>query len=136
MPQVKHPMPTHCPVSGEPLEVTRLHCPESGVTIEGRFQPNEFALLPAENLEFLRLFVKVRGNLKEVERILGLSYPTIRQRFETMVAVLGYEAAPESRPEPRPERGQKRSEILERLERGELNAEDAAKALQSLKRGG
>lgn len=140
----KYPMPTHCPVSGEPLEVTGLHCPESGVTIEGRFQPNEFALLPEENLEFLRLFVKVRGNLKEVERILGLSYPTIRQRFETLVAVLGYEAAPEPRsesrseprPEPRPDRAHKRSEILERLERGELNAEEAAKALQTLKRGG
>lgn len=130
MAQARHPMPTHCPVSGEPLEVTRLHCPESGVTIEGRFQPNEFALLPAENLEFLRLFVKVRGNLKEVERILGLSYPTVRQRFETLVSVLGYEAAPEARSE----RSQKRSEILERLERGEMNAEEAAKALQGLRK--
>jgi hypothetical protein len=126
---VKHPMPTHCPVSGEPLEVTRLHCPDSGVTIEGRFQPNEFALLPPENLEFLRLFVKVRGNLKEVERILGLSYPTIRQRFETMVSVLGYEAAPE----PRAGRAEKRAEILERLERGEIDAEEATRALRGLK---
>jgi hypothetical protein len=133
MAQVKHRMPTHCPVSGEPLEVTRLHCPQSGVTIEGRFQPNEFALLPAENLEFLRLFVKVRGNLKEVERILGLSYPTIRQRFETLVSVLGYEATTEPRPDPRPERANKRSEILERLERGEMSAEEATKALQLLK---
>ena len=130
MPQEKHPMPTHCQVSGEPLEVTRLNCPESGVTIEGRFQPNEFALLPSENLEFLRIFVKVRGNLKEVERIMGLSYPTIRQRFETLVSVLGYEAAPE----PRPERRQKRSEILERLERGEVSAEEAARELQMLKK--
>lgn len=126
---VKHPMPTHCPVSGEPLEVTRLNCPKSGVTIEGRFQPNEFALLPPENLEFLRLFVKVRGNLKEVERILGLSYPTIRQRFETLVAILGYEALAEHRQG----RAEKRSEILERLERGDLNAEEAARELQELK---
>jgi hypothetical protein len=125
----KYPMPTHCPVSGEPLEVTRLHCPTSGVTIEGRFQPNEFALLPAENLEFLRLFVKVRGNLKEIERIMGLSYPTIRQRFEAMVTVLGYEAIAE----PRPANAEKRSEILGRLERGELSAEEAARALQGLK---
>ncbi|MEX2536378.1 MAG: DUF2089 domain-containing protein [Trueperaceae bacterium] len=129
MAPAKHTMPTHCPVSGEPLEVTRLHCPQSGVTIEGRFQPNEFSLLPAENLEFLRLFVKVRGNLKEVERILGLSYPTIRQRFDALVSVLGYETAAE----PRPVRAQKRSDILERLERGEISAEDAARALQELK---
>jgi hypothetical protein len=126
---LRHPMPTHCPVSGEPLEVTRLHCPESGVTIEGRFQPNEFALLPAGNLEFLRLFVKVRGNLKEVERILGLSYPTIRQRFENLVSVLGYEAAPEARSD----RGERRAEILQRLERGEIGADEAAKALRALR---
>ncbi|MEX2542213.1 MAG: DUF2089 domain-containing protein [Trueperaceae bacterium] len=127
--QSKHAMPTHCPVSGEPLEVTRLHCPKSGVTIEGRFQPNEFALLPPENLEFLRLFVKVRGNLKEVERILGLSYPTIRQRFETLVAILGYETLAEHRQG----RSERRSEILERLERGELGVDEAARALQELK---
>lgn len=126
---VKYPMPTHCPVSGEPLEVTRLHCPESGVTIEGNFQPNEFALLPAENLEFLRLFVKVRGNLKELERVLGLSYPTIRQRFENLVSVLGYELPVE----PRANQTVRRTEILERLERGEIGADDAARELRSLK---
>ena len=125
----KLPMPTRCPVSGEPLEVTRLNCPESGVTIEGRFQPNEFALLPEENLEFLRLFVKARGNLKEVERIMGLSYPTIRQRFESLVAILGYEVAPEARPAA----GERRAEILTRLERGELSADEAARELRSLK---
>lgn len=126
----KYPMPTKCPVSGNPLEVTRLHCPESGVTIEGRFQPNEFALLPEDNLEFLRLFVKVRGNLKEVERILGLSYPTIRHRFESLVSTLGYEATPEARSQ----LAEKRSEILGQLEGGKLSAEQAALALQELKK--
>lgn len=125
-----YPMPTHCPVSGEPLEVTRLNCPHSGVTIEGRFRPNEFALLPPENLDFLRLFVKVRGNLKEMERVMGLSYPTIRQRFENLVAILGYEAAPE----PQPAVAEQRSRILERLERGELSAAEAARELKGLKR--
>ena len=83
------PMPTECPVTGEPLEVTRLECPTSGVVIEGRFQPNEFALLPEEQLEFMRIFIKVRGNLKEVERVLGLSYPTVRQRFEGLPFAAG-----------------------------------------------
>jgi len=71
-------MPTECPVTGGPLLVTRLECESSGVTIEGRFTPNEFAMLPAENLEFLRIFVKVRGNLKEVERVLGLSFRALK----------------------------------------------------------
>lgn len=120
------PMPTKCPVTGEPLEVTRLECPASGITIEGRFQPNEFAALPEEQLEFLRLFVKVRGNLKEVERILGLSYPTIRLRFETLLRTLGYEGFEETRND--------RSEILEQLEQGEITPEEATRQLQTLGR--
>ena len=90
------PMPTECPVTGGPLLVTRLECESSGVTIEGRFTPNAFAMLPEENLEFLRIFVKVRGNLKEVARVLGLSYPTIRLRFEKLLLALDYEAQPDT----------------------------------------
>ena len=120
------PMPTECPVTGGPLLVTRLECESSGVTIEGRFTPNEFAMLPAENLEFLRIFVKVRGNLKEVERVLGLSYPTIRLRFEKLLLALDYEAQPDTTEE--------RDEILGLLERGELDPAEAAKRLQSLQR--
>ena len=52
---------------------------------------NEFALLPKEHLDFLRLFVKTRGNLKEVERILGVSYPTVRARLDALLKALGYE---------------------------------------------
>jgi hypothetical protein len=122
----KHPMPTRCPVTGEPLEVTRLRGPNSGVVIEGQFLPNEFALLDRENLDYLRLFVKVRGNLKEVERMLGVSYPTVRARFEQMLRALGYEA-----PEPP---GDSRSEVLARLERGEITAEEATRSLQAMGR--
>ncbi len=123
------PMPTRCPVTGGPLEVTRLECPESGVTIEGRFTPNEFALLSAENLEFLRLFLRVRGNLKEVERILGVSYPTVRVRFDGMLRSLGYESPPETQ-----EVREERTDILGLLERGEVTAAEAAKRLRALKR--
>jgi hypothetical protein len=122
----KLPMPTQCPVTGEPLEITRLECSSSGVTIEGRFQPNEFALLPEDHLEFMRIFVKVRGNLKEVERVLGLSYPTIRQRFENLLRALGYEAFEDVSDE--------RSEVIGQLEQGDISPEEATKRLQSLKR--
>lgn len=120
------PMPTACPVTGEPLTVTRLECEASGVAIEGRFAPNEFALLPDEQLEFLRIFVKVRGNLKEAERVLGLSYPTVRLRFDGLLRTLGYEAGPDP--------SEERADVLERLEKGEISAEEAAKQLQSLRR--
>ena len=120
------PMPTRCPITSEPLEVTRLESPHSGIVIEGRFQPNEFALLSQEHAELLRLFVKVRGNLKELERILGVSYPTVRLRFEGLLKALGYEVT-ES------EVKSERSAVLELLEKGELNAEEATKRLQAMK---
>ena len=122
----KHPMPTRCPVTGETLEVTRLRGPTSGVVIEGEFLPNEFALLDGEALEYLRLFVKVRGNLKEVERMLGVSYPTVRARFDAMVRALGYEVADES--------ADARGDVLASLERGEIGAEEATRRLQAMQR--
>ncbi len=118
------PMPTACPVTGGALTVTRLECEDSGVVIEGRFTPNEFALLENDQLEFLRIFVKVRGNLKEVERILGLSYPTVRLRFEKLLLALGYEVASNGTEE--------RAAILDQLESGEIGAEEASKRLQSV----
>jgi hypothetical protein len=86
-----HPTPTHCPVTGEPLLITRLEGPTSGVTVEGRFAPHEFAMLSGESLETVRLFLKTRGNLKEMERLLGVSYPTVRTRFDRLLRDLGYE---------------------------------------------
>ena len=122
-------MPTRCPVTGDPLEVTRLECPTSGVAIEGRFTPNEFVMLSPENLEFMRLFLRVRGNLKEVERILGVSYPTVRSRFDGMLRSLGYESPPETQ-----EVREERTDILGLLERGEISAAEAATRLRGLKR--
>ncbi len=123
----RHPMPTNCPVTGDPLEVTRLENPRSGIVIEGRFAPNEFALLPPDQLEFMRLFIKVRGNLKEIERILGLSYPTVRHRFDTVLKTLGYEGVPD-------DTETDRSSVLEMLEKGELTPEEATKRLKSLRK--
>jgi len=122
----KHPMPTRCPVTGETLEVTRLRGPTSGVVIEGEFLPNEFALLDGDALEYLRLFVKVRGNLKEVERMLGVSYPTVRARFDAMVRALGYEVVDES--------ADARGDVLAALERGDIGAEEATRRLQGMQR--
>lgn len=127
----RYPMPTHCPVSGEPLEVTRLGSPVSGVVIEGRFQANEFALLPPEPLEFLRIFVRVRGNLKEAERVLGVSYPTVRARFERMLEALGYDVR-DVADEPSAQAGS--DTVLSLLESGEIDADEATARLQALRK--
>lgn len=134
----RYPMPTHCPVSGEPLEVTRLESPASGVVIEGRFQANEFALLPPEPLEFLRIFVRVRGNLKEAERVLGVSYPTVRARFERMLKALGYEISEVQDGGEAPTAGgadrQGVDAVLAALEAGEIEADEATRRLEALRK--
>ncbi|WP_027881554.1 DUF2089 domain-containing protein [Meiothermus rufus] len=123
------PMPTLCPVQGcgGRLNVHSLVCTHCRTEIRGEFQPNEFALLPPEHLEFLRLYIKVRGNLKEVERVLGLSYPTVRARFEALLRVLGYEYQEEPSPE-------EKEAILSALEQGQISAAEAAERLRSLKK--
>ena len=114
------PLPLPFPnVSEEPL-VTELLFPQAAVTVRGEFTLNEFATLTPENLDFLRLYIKVRGNLKEVERILGLSYPTVRSRFDALLRSIGYE----------PEAADPRDETLRLLERGEITPEEATKRLK------
>ncbi|WP_117237472.1 DUF2089 domain-containing protein [Thermus sediminis] len=117
---VRKPMPVRCPACEGPLSVKTLYCEACGTEVSGRFLPNEFALLPKEHLDFLRLFVKTRGNLKEVERILGVSYPTVRARLDALLKALGYEA----------EEGEDRLQVLEALRRGEISVEEAVARLR------
>ncbi|MCS7058904.1 MAG: DUF2089 domain-containing protein [Meiothermus sp.] len=116
--------PARCPACSGRLQITGLRCPDCHTEVKGTFWPNEFALLTPEHLEFLRLYLKVRGNLKEVERILGLSYPTVRARLEGLLRALGYEE--ESQVE--------KEEILSRLERGQISAAEAAERLRALRK--
>ncbi len=118
--------PSVCPVCGGRLWVTGLVCKTCGTEIRGEFEQNEFATLLPEQLEFLRMFLKARGNLKELERTLGVSYPTVRARFDALLRALGYEEGPDLEAE--------RRAILDALERGELTPEEAAERLDALKR--
>jgi len=120
-----HDLPTQFGAEGEKPIVTRVEFSHSGVSIEGQFRLNEFATLEKGSLEFLRLYLKVRGNLKEVERALGLSYPTVRARFETLLKALGLETTPE----PAALEGGKEA-VLNALERGELSVEDVLAQLE------
>lgn len=116
-----HDLPTSVAGSNEAPTVTRLEFTDSGITVEGRFRLNEFATLAPEPLEFLRLYIKVRGNLKEVERVLGVSYPTVRARFDAMLRALGYEPGPAD---------DNREDVLAALERGEIDASEAVERLR------
>jgi hypothetical protein len=129
-----HDVIATCPVCAGELAVTRLRCTTCGTTIEGEFSVGRFARLDRDQRTVLESFLRSRGNLREMERELGISYPTVRARVEALVRALGF--GPRS-DEPEPEAsttGATREAILERLARHEITAEEAATAIRALGR--
>ena len=119
--------PGSCPVCGARLEVRKLYCPSCDITIEGRFNMCKFCYLNQEQREFVETFIRCRGNIKEVERELGVSYPTVRNRLDAAIMALGYTVEAEE-PDTRVDEG--RRKVLESLNKGEISAEDAIKILR------
>ena len=78
-----------CPVCTQELSVTRLHCRSCGTTLDGDFRVGRFGRLTREQLELLESFLRSRGNLREMERESGLSYPTLRGRVDALIRALG-----------------------------------------------
>jgi hypothetical protein len=114
-----------CPVCGDGLEVVALHCRSCDTTVQGHFDVGRFAALGPEQLDFLETFLRARGNIREVERELGLSYPTVRSRLDALLAALGLVAsAVEDEPAPN------RRAVLDALERGEITADEAVRRLR------
>lgn len=120
-----------CPVCEHELSVTRLHCGECGTTLEGQFSVGRFGRLDRDQLALLESFLRSRGNLREMERELGLSYPTLRGRVDALVRALdlGGPTASEDDPSQVPAAVARR-QVLERLSRGEMTSEEAAQALR------
>lgn len=115
--------PRDCPVCGDRLALTRLSCGECGTELSGAFGACDFCALGEEDRGVLRVFLSSRGNMKEVERHLGVSYPTARSRFDALLGRLGLS------PEPEP-RDPDRMAVLEALARGDMDV-DAAQDLIS-----
>jgi hypothetical protein len=81
-----------CPVcSGVEFDVMKIRCRNCDTRIEGDFTVSRFALLPQEHLDFLLTFIRCRGNIKDVEKELGISYPTVRARLDRAIEALGFE---------------------------------------------
>lgn len=141
-----HDVISTCPVCSGELAVTRLHCRSCGTTLEGDFSVGRFGRLSREQLALLESFLRSRGNLRDMERELAISYPTVRSRVEALVRSLGFgpradadDAAVETT-DPETARADAaailtaRQQILERLARHEIGAEDAADAIRALGR--
>ncbi len=118
---------SHCPSCRARMEVTQLSCTQCETVVLGRFEPCRFCNLPDESLSFLETFVQSRGNVKEMERELGISYWTIRSRINELIKELGFEAEPD-----RESARTQRKEILERLRKGEIDANQASRLLEQV----
>ena len=144
------PMPpprtlTHCPVCDNTLQVTELSCDRCATRLHGVFPAPPLARLPREHLEFIQTFVQCRGVIRDVERVLGISYPTVRARLDA--AVLALDAAlvrpapslsqvPAPPPAPVPPtpayQSAARRAILRQVARGRMTPTEAADALAQL----
>lgn len=120
---MKREMLGECPVCQSELEVTRLSCNNCDTSIEGHFSVCKFSTLSSKQKIFLEAFIKNRGNIKEIEKDLGISYPTVRNKLEDLIQSLGYTSQPT-------EPIVNKKEILERLSREEISSEEAIKLLQ------
>jgi hypothetical protein len=108
---------------GQPIVVERVRVDEKDIAIEGSFELPQLARLPMDDQVFITAFVRSHGSIKEMERIFGVSYPTIKSRLTRIANSLEFiETNPTS----------SKSEILERLQRGEITANDAIREMEAL----
>jgi hypothetical protein len=116
--------PTNCPVCNHRLATTRLTCPDCSTELSGAFTSCEFCALTNEDRDVLRVFLASRGNMKELERHLGVSYPTARARFDTLLSKIGID-----RPAPTP--SPSRVELMEQVARGDIGIDEALQRLEA-----
>ena len=108
---------------GQPLIVERVRLAETGVAIEGAFELPQLAQLSVEDQVFVTAFVRCHGSIKEMERTFGVSYPTIKNRLNRIANSLEFVDT-----DPAPSR----SEVLQRLKRGEITAPEAIRELEAM----
>ena len=115
--------PSNCPVCSTKLALTRLSCPSCETELSGAFAQCEFCVLTDEDRDVLRVFLASRGNMKDLERHLGVSYPTARARFDGLLAKLGIERTAAPAPS--------RVELMEQVARGEIDIDEALRRLNT-----
>jgi hypothetical protein len=108
---------------GQPMVVERVRLTDKDIAVEGRFELPQLARLAADDQVFVAAFVRSHGSIKAMEQVFGVSYPTIKARLNRIAAALDFVDHSPAPP---------RSEVLDRLSRGEISAEDAIRALEGL----
>ncbi|AUG59009.1 DUF2089 domain-containing protein [Acetivibrio saccincola] len=113
-----------CPVCGGDTSITKIRCSKCKTTIEGDFGLCKFCRLTPEQKEFIDVFIRCRGNIKEIEKELGISYPTVKNKIEDVVMALGHKV------DDKVYESIDRKEILDRLNNGEISVDEALELLK------
>jgi len=114
-------IPTNCPACGSRMNITELRCSKCDTKVQGNFPINKLISLSEEDREFLLTFLRSRGNIKEVQERMGISYPTVKNRLDKLLAALGlFDEV----------RKLSRSEIINALNNEEISVEEAINLLQ------
>ncbi len=113
-----------CPVCSHKLQVTRLQCSRCKSAVEGEFELDKFTYLSKEEKYFVEIFIKNRGNIKEIEKDLGISYPTVRRNLNQVIETLGYNVKDEKEV-------LDKKEILDKLSNGDISSEEALALLKN-----
>ena len=123
------PLILKCPSCEANLNITRLRCPDCAINIEGEFELPRLLKLTRAQIDFIEVFVKNRGIIREVERELGVSYPTVRARLDEVIQALGYSSKPLPGDGIASEGAERRRIVLADLKAGKLTPEEALVAL-------
>jgi len=125
-----YPIPGRCPVCGKEMSVAELHCKSCRMSLSGDFTLCEFCSLTPQQRALLKNFVATGGSIKELEGVLGVSYPTVKKRLAELANALGvHDHFPKTDTR---QLANERSTVLEQLANGELTAEEAIGKLNEL----
>ncbi len=122
-----YPVIGKCPVCGDTLSVTRLHCRNCDTSVDGQFSLGRFYRLSPDQLAFIETFIRCEGKLNRVQDELSMSYPTARARLTGVIRALGYEVGDDEEAAP----SGVRKSVLEKLASGEISSEEAVGMLKA-----
>ncbi|MDY2632120.1 DUF2089 domain-containing protein [Clostridium sp.] len=114
---------TSCPVCNKKMKATRLKCSSCKTVIENEFEFSKFEYLSKEQLKFIEVFIMCRGNIKDVEKELGISYPTVRAKLDEVINSLGYKSNSKIIKT-------STSDVIEALEKGEISPQEAIERMK------
>ncbi len=115
--------PSQCPVCARQLSVSQMHCQECGTELRGDFKLCRFCTLPEQHLTVIETYLRCRGNMKELEKALGISYPTARAMLDAALDALGFGTEIPAGP-------QEPAGAIAALERGEIDVTEAINQLK------